>query len=346
MSGNSGSVQGARHTSSRGYLPWLQREKCSVILTTYGSGYLFCIGVQPSGEMSVQQHPFGHATGLWTDGQTMWLAVRSVLWRLENALPPGERLRHWDRAFQPRLTHITGDLDTHEIGVARDGLVFVNTQFSCLAAPSSTHNFKPLWRPNFISALAPDDRCHLNGLAIVDGAPRYVTALGATNEKEGWRKNLAGGVLIDVAANRIVAHDLWLPNSPRMHNGKIWLLESGRGQVVTIDPQTGVKEDIAFCPGFPRGLAFHGRYALVGVSMPRPQVTNIPLVAEIKERNAQPRCGVFVLDTKDGALIEWQNFEGQVTELFDVAVLPGVAAPMADGPATPGLGSINRIEPA
>ena len=338
--------QGARLTCSRGFLPWLEREKCSLLVTTYGTGNLFCIGVQPNGEMSVHLQPFGHTTGVWTDGQTVWLAVRSVIWRLENALPAGERVRHFDRAYEPRLTYITGDLDVHEIGVARDRVVFVNTRFSCLAEASLTHNFKPLWKPDFISTLVPEDRCHLNGLAMVDGEPRYVTALGVTNEKEGWRKNLGGGVLIDAQTNRIVARDLWLPNSPRVHNGKIWLLESGRGQVVTIDPQTGAKEDIAFCPGFPRGLTFRGRYALVAVSMPRPQVANIPLVAEIKERNAQPRCGVFVLDTKNGALIEWQNFEGQVTELFDVAVVPGAAAPMADGPATPGLGSISRIEPA
>ena len=50
-----------------------------------------------------------------------------------------------------------------------------NTLFSCLAAASPTHTFRPLWRPPFVSRLAPEDRCHLNGLALRDGEPRYVT---------------------------------------------------------------------------------------------------------------------------------------------------------------------------
>lgn len=346
MSTNGAAPTGTRVSQSRNFLQWLQRERCSIALTTHNTGQLCLIGAQPNGELSFQQTGFAQAFGLYADPQTIWVGVRSVLWRLENALPDGARHGAFDRLYEPRLTYITGDLDIHELGVARDGLVFTNTRFSCLAAPSLTNNFKPLWKPDFISDLTPDDRCHLNGIAIVDGAPRYVTALGATDEKEGWRKNLGGGVLIDVTSNRVIARDLWLPNSPRLHGGRIWLLESGRGQVVTIDPQTGAKEDIAFCPGFPRGLAFHGSYAVVTVSLPRNQGPEIPLTAALQDRGAQERCGAFVLDTRNGALVEWINFEGQVIELFDVAVIPGVAAPMADGPATPGLGSALTMERA
>jgi uncharacterized protein (TIGR03032 family) len=333
-----------RVSTSRRFTLWLQQQKCSLMFTTYGTGQLCCVGAQSNGELSFQQTPYGHAQGLWASEQTVWLAVRSVLWRLENALGNGERAGHFDRLYEPRLTYITGDLDIHEVGVAGQQVLFANTRYSCLAAPSRTHNFKPLWKPAFVSGLAPDDRCHLNGMAIADGEPCYVTALGATDTAEGWRANPGGGVLIDVAKNSIVARDLWLPNSPRLHDGKIWLLESGRGQLITIDPQTGAKEDVAFLPGFPRGLAFHRQFAVIGVSLPRENVPSLPLQAALTERGAQNRCGVFILDTRNGALIEWLFVEGQITELFDVAVIPGVAAPMADGPATPGLGSRQTIE--
>jgi uncharacterized protein (TIGR03032 family) len=335
-----------RIAHSRGFLNWLRQQNCSLMLTTYGTGQLFCVGVRKNGQMSFHQTGFGHVSGLWASSQSAWLAVRSVVWRFENALKEGERADHYDRMYQPRFTYVTGDLDIHELGVAsRDRLVFVNTRYSCLAGPSATHNFKPLWKPEFISALAPDDRCHLNGLAIADGEPRYVTALGATDTAEGWRKNLGGGVLIDVATNRIVARDLWLPNSPRVHEGRIWLLESGRAQIVAIDPASGVKEDVSLCPGFPRGLAFYGPFAAVAVSLPRSTVGGLPLNTTLDERGAQRRCGVFIVDTRTGALIEWFDIAGQVTELFDVAFIPGFIAPMADGPLTPGLGSRHVFEP-
>ncbi len=78
-----------------------------------------------------------------------------------------------DRHYVPRVAHTTGDLDVHDIGVMADGrIVFVNTLFSCLATLSPTHGFRVFWKPPFISKLAAEDRCHLNGLAMKDGAPR------------------------------------------------------------------------------------------------------------------------------------------------------------------------------
>ena len=83
--------------------------------------------------------------------------------------------------------------------------MFVNTLFSCLATLSETHSFAPLWQPPFVSRLAAEDRCHLNGLAMRDGEPRYVTAVAATDVADGWREQRRdGGVVIDVATGEIV----------------------------------------------------------------------------------------------------------------------------------------------
>jgi uncharacterized protein (TIGR03032 family) len=264
-------------------------------------------------------------------------------------LGPSEREGIYDRLYQPRLAWITGDIDAHEIALDRDDrIVFVNTKYSCLATVSRTHSFRPLWKPPFISKLAPEDRCHLNGLGMVDGEPRYVTTVAASDIVDGWRgDNSGGGTLIDIGTDRIVNGDLSVPHSPRLHDGKVWLLESGRGYVVTVDPDTGAKEDVVFCPGFLRGLAFHANYAIVTTSCPRDETfRGLPLDAGLKEKRATPRCGVFVIDTRNGGLVDWMMFEGAITELFDVAVIPDVRCPMADGPATPHLGTRETIEPA
>ena len=72
--------------------------------------------------------------------------------------------------------------------------------FGCLATLSERASFQPLWRPPFLSGLVPEDRCHLNGLAMRDGQPAYVTAVAASDVADGWRKclNVGEHVLGDV----------------------------------------------------------------------------------------------------------------------------------------------------
>jgi uncharacterized protein (TIGR03032 family) len=129
----------------------------------------------------------------------------------------------------------TGDLNVHDVVVAatpegQEQLVFVNTLFSCLATLSDRHSFKLLWKPPFISKLAPEDRCHLNGLAVVAGQPRYVTSFSRTDTREGWRDNrLESGCVTDVLSGEVVATGLTMPHSPRFYQGKLWLLNSGTG---------------------------------------------------------------------------------------------------------------------
>ena len=131
----------------------------------------------------------------------------------------------------PQVGYTTGDLDIHDVAVDAAGRpVFVATLFGCLATTSETHSFTPLWRPPFISKLAAEDRCHLNGLAMRDGAPAYVRAVAATDVADGWREHRRdGGVVIDVATNEIVCRGLSMPHSPRLHDGTLYVLNSGTG---------------------------------------------------------------------------------------------------------------------
>jgi uncharacterized protein (TIGR03032 family) len=192
------------------------------------------------------------------------------------------------------------------------------------------YSFVPRWRPPFITTLTAEDRCHLNGLAMHNGQPKYVTALGQSDTPEGWRPNKAnGGCLIDVVSGDVVARGLAMPHSPRVHDNRLWLLDSGTGRVLIVDPANGQSIPVAELPGYPRGLAFCGRYACVGLSRIRETSTfgGLPLA----ERRHELKCGVWVLDTLTGQTAEFLEFEKGVEEIFDVQILSGVRFPAVAG---------------
>jgi uncharacterized protein (TIGR03032 family) len=322
--------------SSRNFASWMQQQRISVAFTTYQSGKVFLLGAKPDGQLSVFERTFNRCMGLWANSdQTFWLSSLYQLWRFENALKPGEMYQAFDRLFIPRVGYTTGDIDVHDVAIESSGrVIFVNTKFNCLATLADRDSFSPIWRPPFVSKLAPEDRCHLNGLAMEDGKPRYMTAVSASDVVDGWRdRRRDGGVVMDIPSNRVIAQGLSMPHSPRVYRGKLWLLNSGTGQFGTIDRESGKFDPVCFCPGYLRGLAFTGDYAIMGLSRPRHDKTFGGLVLDetLSAKAAEARCGLHVIDLRTGDCIEWLRLEGQVTELYDVAVLPGVARPMALG---------------
>lgn len=322
-------------TTSRQMLAWLAEQRVSLALTTYQIGKLFLFGVKPNGELSVFERSFNRCMGLCATDNGLYLSSLFQVWRFENLLAAGEQQDGFDRLYRPQVGYTTGDLDIHDLAVDGDGrLVFVNTLFGCLATLSETHSFKPLWRPPFISRLAAEDRCHLNGLAMRDGRPAYVTAVSRSDVVDGWRDHRAdGGVVIDVASNEIVASGLSMPHSPRWYQGRLWLLNSGSGEFGHVELASGRFVPLAFCAGYLRGLSFHGNFALVGMSRPRHNrsFSGLALDQRLGERQAEARCGVQVIDLRSGDAVHWLRFEGLVDELYDVVALPGVRRPMALG---------------
>jgi len=259
----------------------------------------------------------------------MAIGTRSQVWLYQNVPQlAGEvepDIPH-DAYLAPSASHTTGDIHVHEMAWCGEELWLVNTRFSCLATLSAGTNFVPRWCPPFIHGLAPEDRCHLNGMAIVDGHEQYVTALGESDTQGGWRTDKAtGGVVIDVPTGAVVARGFAMPHSPRVHEGTIWLLDSGNGRLVTVDRATGRVEPAADVEGYARGLAFYKRFAFVGLSKARETSTfgGLP----IGDRAGEFPCGVCVIDVRRREPVANFEFQGGVHEIFDVQLLRNVRSP-------------------
>jgi uncharacterized protein (TIGR03032 family) len=323
-------------TGSRQFTAWLAEQRASLAFTTYQAGKLFLIGLKEDGRLSVFERSFERCMGLAVHDNGFYLASLYQLWRFNNVLAAGQNSNGFDRLYVPQMCWVTGDVDCHDIGIARDGRpVFVNTLFSCLATVDESASFAPVWQPGFISKLAAEDRCHLNGLAIEDGRPRYVTAVSRTDVNEGWREHrVQGGVVIDVDTQQVVCEGLSMPHSPRLHMGKLWLLDSGKGQFGYIDLTRGVFEPVCFCPGYARGLAFSGPFAVIGLSKPRGEnktFQGLPLDGVLAAKRVGARCGLQIVDLRTGDAVHQLMIDGVVEELYDVALLLGVLRPSALG---------------
>ncbi len=336
--------------SSRQFPDWLAQQNISLAVTTYQTGQLIFLGVNPAGQLSGFQRLYDRAMGLYTTPERLYLSCKSQLWQLDNALAPGQLHNGYDKLYIPRLGYTTGDLDIHDLALDGEGkIIFVSSLLNCLATVSDRKSCKPLWKPDFISRIINEDRCHLNGMAMVDGQPGYVTACSRSDIVDGWRdRRIDGGVVIDVATNEIICTDLTMPHSPRWYQNKLWLHNSGKGELGYIDFQTGKFEAVAFCPGYLRGLAFWENYAIVGLSKPRhgdKNFSGLPLDELLQVKDAEPRCGLMVVDLNTGAIVNWVRLEGKITELYDVQIIPDAKRPMALGFQTEEIAQLISLEP-
>lgn len=316
---------------------WLKQNQVSIAFSTYNTNRLFMLGLGGKGQITLNSQTYPRCMGLWAsdDAQTLMMSNMFQILRFEAMQDQGLLNKGIDRIYVPRVGFTTGDSDIHDVAVGLDNRpVFVNTLYSCLATVSTRYSFIPVWKPEFISKLAPEDRCHLNGLAMVDGKAKYVTCVAKSDVSDGWRDHRAnGGLVIDVSSNDVVADGLAMPHSPRFHNGKLWVHNSGKGEFGYVDLNKGKFEPITFCPGYLRGLSFVGDFAVVGMSLSRHNCNfaNLPLEHELTKRNAEARCGIQVIDLNTGNVLHGIRLGGTVQELYDVVVLAGVRNPMAAG---------------
>ncbi|MBE6426432.1 MAG: TIGR03032 family protein [Thermoguttaceae bacterium] len=321
----SGSPSMVRCEATDGFKQWMANYGGSIVFTTRRSGKLCLLGwdgrlvtlLQRQMDLPMGVKVFRDQILVSTRSELMQFADAPLLAHDYNMKLRGE----YDACYLPRASWFVGELGTGDILRDKDDLLFVNPRFSCVARPSFKYNFEPVWKPAFISELAPEDRCFLSGAASVEGQLAYVTAYSASNEPFGWRKAaMTDGVLIDARKNEIILEGLMRPHSPTWYKECLWFLNSGRGQLCVMHPGTCERKTVSYLPGIARGLAFWGNYAIVGLSSVTPNAENY---SQIRKMNNQTFCGVVVVNILTGAVEGMFVFEQGCDEVFDLDLIPG-----------------------
>ncbi len=307
----------------------LEKLGISIAVTTYQAGKLILLR-NMDGKLNTHYRTFKRPMGMCANSKYMYLGDRSSIIKFRNVpelssqLDPPDKV---DACYIVRNIHVTGNIDVHEMELDKEGdLWFINTKFSTLCKLDYNNSFVPLWRPKFVSALAREDRCHLNGLCMIDGKPKYLTALGKTDTKGGWRDNKKdGGIMIDIDTDEVVLENLSMPHSPRWYRNKLWILESGEGSIATVDLENKKLHTIAKLPGFTRGIDFIGPLAFIGLSQIRESAvfSGLPITERLEERI----CGVWVVNIETGETLGHVKFTSGVEEIFSIKILPHTKFP-------------------
>jgi len=323
------SVTEVRYEHSKDFPDLLKQVGVSLLVSTYQAGKVLVIGTDPSSgggsaKLSITFHNFEQPMGMAVSARSLAIGTRRAVWFLSAAgdlAPRIEPVGRYDAAFLARSATFTGSIACHDLAWCAGELWVVNTLFSCLCTLQSEYNFVPRWRPPFITALAAEDRCHLNGLAADAERPRFVTVIDQTDTAGGWRANkVAGGCILEVPNGNVVAQGLSMPHSPRLHDGRLWVLDSGRGNLSLVDVPTGKVQPVATVPGYTRGLAFFGPYAFVGLS--RIRESNVFGGLPIAEKRDELICGVGVIEWRTGRTVATFALKSGVEEIYDVQVIP------------------------
>lgn len=269
--------------------------------------------------------------GIALNGEQMAIATEDEVITLVNApgLSPSYPLKPqtYDAMFMPRVTFHTGAIDVHDLAWAKDGALYaVNTAFSCVIKIDGQYSFTPVWKPPFISALAAEDRCHLNGLAMKAGFPAYVTAFNQGDSHRSWSKAIIGeGIVIDIRNNAVIADGLAMPHTPRWWNDQLFLLLSATGEIATIDVKTGAKTVLARLNGFVRGMSRAGDYIFIGLSAMRESATE--MFRQLPVADQSKDAGICILHLPTRQVVGEIRFHNHITEIYDIVILEGLKRP-------------------
>lgn len=308
----------------------LQQLNCSIAISTYQAGKVMFLSPKNADKLVQLPRTFSKAMGIALDGDKMAIACKDEVVLLKNsphlAAHYPNKPNTYDALYMPRLTYHTGALDVHDLDFAENGdLLGVNTSFSCIIKIDENYSFTPVWKPPFISKLASEDRCHLNGMAMNNGKPKYITAFNNGDTPQSWREVVTtGGIVMDVESNEIIATNIPMPHSPRIFDGELYLLLSATGELVKLDIKTGKYDVVTQLNGFVRGLSKIGDYAFIGLSRLR---KNSSTFAKLKIADKALSAGVTVVHLPTGALVGKISYQMSVEEIYDVQVLPNTIRP-------------------
>ncbi len=307
----------------------LKQLNCTLTITTYQAGKLIFISAKDESNLVQLPRQFDKPMGLAIANGKLAVATRDEVVVLSNASKMAANYpkspNTYDALYLPRMTFYTGALDIHDLEWVDNKLWAVNTVFSCLMRLSEDYSFEPVWKPHFIKNYAPDDYCHLNGVAIENEKPVYVTALGSSTSREGWRENKdSGGIIMDIENDQVISQGLPMPHSPRVINGELFVLLSATGELARIDRKTGKREVVKGLEGFVRGMTQYGDYLFIGLSKLR---ANSSSFRDLPIAQKAVFCGVVILHIPTLSVVGHIKYETSVEEIYDVRVLPDTTRP-------------------
>ena len=307
----------------------LQMLNCSIALTTYQAGKLILISPLDDNRFSILPRSFDKPMGFDIQGNRMVMACKNEVMVFVNSVELAEHYPNkpntYDSLWMPRITFHTGMVDLHDISIGKDVIWAINTSFSCLCQINGSYSFTPVWKPPFITDLVSEDRCHLNGMVMVDGVPKYVTMLGTTDTYQGWRGQITnGGILMDVVNNEIILRNLPMPHSPMIYKGDLYMLLSASGEVIKVDVTKKRYEVIKQMDGFCRGMDIFGDYMFIGMSKLR---QNSSTFAKLPFAGRADAAGIKIVHLPTRAYIGEIVFQTSVDEIYGVKVLPGSIRP-------------------
>ncbi len=311
-------------------LPKLLYElNISLAISTYQAGKVILISAINHEQLVQLPRNFEKPMGIAIQANQIAIATRSEAVILSNAPRMAanypKQPKTYDALYLPRCVYFTGEVDIHDIFWASNKLWAVNTRFSCLCTIDEQYSFRPQWKPDFISDITPEDRCHLNGIAMHNGKPKYATALGKTDIAGGWRENkVQGGIIIDIENNKIIADGLAMPHSPRLYNNELYVLLSATGELAKVNISNGSVEVIKEMNGFVRGMDKHGDFLFIGLSKLRESSNTF---ADLPISKKSIFAGIVVIHLPTKSLAGYIKYENSVEEIYDVKVLPGMKRP-------------------
>lgn len=301
----------------------LFKLKCSIVISTYQANKVVFISAVDENRITQLPRDFVKPMGFEIDGNKMLLATKEEVIYFENSRDLAKHYPNkkdtYDSLFLPRTTFYTGQVDMHDVAMGTEGIWAINTSFSCLCQVTGNFNFIPKWQPSFINELVSEDRCHLNGLVMINGKPKYVTALGTTNKPQGWRDSIVdGGVLIDVETNEIILDKLPMPHSPMMHNGELYMLLSASGELVKVDIKGKKYEVLKKLDGFCRGMDVCGDYMFVAMSKLRKNSSTFAKLPFAKNADV---ASIKVIHLPTKALVGELIYQASVDEIYSLKIL-------------------------
>lgn len=304
----------------------LKKTNSTLAVSIYQAGRVLLLNTNENGKLNITPINYEKPMGVIAEDDKLAIATKTELHLYANSQGLAKKMtvndKDLDNLYFPRVTYHTGDLDLHDLCYSHGKIVAVNTRYSCICSFDDRHSFNPIWKPHFITEHTPEDRCHLNGLELQNGEPKYVTGLGTGNTKESWRDNIeSGGMLMDIQKNEILLDNLSMPHSPRLYNDKLYLLESAKGELVEIDTDTLEKRTVIKLNGLVRGLTIINDLAFIGISKVREKSSTF---SKLSDSVKADYASINIVDIKHGALLAKLTFLGDIQEIYDVRLLDNI----------------------